>query len=127
MSDTDIYKNREQMPYSNRGPKNARKRRRSSKESRAFDDHSRKRRSKNSGVRRWLHLYRKKDNEKVFWWVVLGGIVVIMVLLAVWQFGIREYMIRQQEQHDDYSQYQEPLPGVDNLSSAVGGTNSAAE
>lgn len=127
MSDTDIYKKREQMPYSNRSPKKSRRRRRSSGNERAFDDHSRKRRSKNSGLRRILHLYRKKENEKVFWWTLLSSIVVILLLLGIWQFGIQEYKIRQLEKHDDYRQYQVPLPTATNNTSSADTTNSATE
>jgi len=109
MSDTDIYKKREPMPYGSRSPKRSSRRRRSTGSTRAFDDHTRKRRSRNSGFRRLLHLYRKKDNEKVFWWTILGTVVVVVSLLAIWQFGIREYLIRNQEKSDDYLQRQKPL------------------
>ena len=109
MSDTDIYKKREPMPYGSRNPKRSSRRRRSNRTPRAFDDHSRRRRSKNSGLRRLLHLYRKDENEKVFWWSVLVVVVLILGSLAIWQFVIREYMIRSQERGDDYIQYQKPL------------------
>ncbi len=109
MSDTDIYKKREPMPYGSRDPKPSRRRRRSSRPQRAFDDPSRKRRSKNSGLRRLLHLYRKKENEKYVWWSALTVVVVVVVALAIWQFVIRELMIREQEQQDDYLQRQQPL------------------
>jgi hypothetical protein len=109
MSDTDIYKKREPMPYGNRNPKRSGRRRHSTSTPRAFDEQTRKRRSKNSGFRRLLHLYRKKDNEKVFWWTVLATIVAVLALLATWQFVIREHIIRQQEKSDDYLQRQKPL------------------
>lgn len=118
MSDTDIYKKREPMPLGNRHPKRSKRRRRSSRKSRPFDDHSRARRTKNTGLRRLLHLYRKKENEKFFWWTLLGTIVVLLVLLAIWQFGIREHFIRQQEKEDDYLHYQQPILEQEDASAA---------
>jgi hypothetical protein len=109
MSDTDIYKNRERMPYGNKRPKRSTRRRRSDSQ-RAFDDHSRKRRSKNSGLRRLLHLYRKKDSEKVVWWSVLASAVVILVAVAIWQFGIRELIIRSENEQVQYKQSQHVVP-----------------
>ena len=109
MSDTDIYKNRERMPYGGKRPKRSTRRRRSGSQ-RAFDDQSRKRRSKNSGLRRLLHLYRKKENEKVVWWSVLTCTLVILTLLAIWQFGIREAIIRSQNEQTQYIQPQSDIP-----------------
>ena len=110
MSETDIYKNREPLPYGSTNPKRPHRRRHSTREHKAFDDHSRKRRSRNSGLRRMLHLYRKKDNEKVFWWTVLGTVVLVLGLLAIWQFGVREHRIRKQEMQDDYLHLQQAIP-----------------
>ncbi len=108
MSDTDIYKNREPMPAAKK-PSKKRRRRRSAPQ-RAFDDKERKRRSRNSGLRRLLHLFRKSENEKVIWSVVGVLFVVILVSAAVWQFVIRERMIIQNEQSDDYMRYQRDIP-----------------
>ena len=108
MSDTDIYKNREPLPYGNKRPKRSSRRR--SDSSRAFDDHSRKRRSKNSGLRRLIHLYRKKENEKLIWWSVLVSVAVILIVLAIWQFWIRELMIRSQNEEMHYAQPQLAIP-----------------
>ena len=118
MSDTDIYKKREPMPYGNRHPKRSSRRRRSADSERAFDDHSRKRRSKNSGLRRLLHLYRKEENEKYFWWTITVTAVVLVVGLAIWQFVIREQAIRKQDQQDDYIRYQQPILPEDAPSAA---------
>ncbi|HSR87558.1 MAG TPA: hypothetical protein VLL07_01285 [Pontiella sp.] len=109
MSDTDIYKNRERMPYGDKTPRRSTRRRRSDSQ-RAFDDHSRKRRSRNSGFRRFLHLYRKKENERVFWWSVIISIIVILTLLAIWQFWIREAMIRSENEQTQYIQYKTAIP-----------------
>ena len=96
MSETDIYKNREALPIGNKPPRKKNHRRSGPK--RAFDDHSRKRRSKNSGARRALHLARKSENEKVVW--ISVGIIFLIALIAaaVWQFLIREIMIRDEQQ-----------------------------
>ena len=109
MSDTDIYKKREPMPYGNKRPRRSTRRRRSDSQ-RAFDDHSRTRRSKNSGLRRLLHLYRKKENEKVVWWSVLVSAVVILIAVAIWQFGIRELIIRSENEQTQYIQSQADIP-----------------
>jgi hypothetical protein len=109
MSDTDIYKNRERMPYGDKGPRRSSRRRRTDAQ-RAFDDHSRKRRSRNSGFRRFLHLYRKKENERVFWWSVMISIIVILILLAIWQFWIREVLIRSENAQVQYIQYKTAVP-----------------
>ena len=109
MSDTDIYKNREQMPYGVKRPRRSTRRRRSNSQQ-AFDDHSRKRRSSNSGLRRLLHLYRKKENEKVVWWSVLVSAVVVLALVAIWQFWIRELMIGSQNEQAQFIQYHTDAP-----------------
>ncbi|MDH3981852.1 MAG: hypothetical protein OES84_03005 [Kiritimatiellaceae bacterium] len=109
MSETDIYKNREALPSG--APKPPRKnRKRRSNSQRAFDDRPRERRSRNSGMRRFLHLSRKKDNEKVFWWTILISILVVLSLIAFWQFVIFENMVRSEEQKDDYMKYQRDIP-----------------
>jgi hypothetical protein len=105
MSDTDIYKNRERMPYGDKRPRRSTRRRRSNSQ-RAFDDHSRKRRSRNSGLRRLLHLYRKKENERVFWLSLIIFIAVILTLLAIWQFWIREAIFRAKNEQAPYIRYQ---------------------
>ncbi|MDF7807224.1 hypothetical protein P4E94_07230 [Pontiellaceae bacterium B12219] len=118
MSDTDIYKNREAMPIGNK-PEKKRRRRRSGS-NRAFDDHSRKRRSKNSGLRRLLHLARKSKNEKIIW-ISMGVLFVsILIIIAIWQFIILEYQVRQQERSDDYIEYQREIPEMPGDSAAPG-------
>ena len=108
MSDTDIYKSREPMPFGGRNPKrSSRRRRRSDRPRRAFDDQDRKRRSRNSGLRRLLHLYRKRDNEKIFWWTVFILFMAGLIWVAVYQFVIREGEIREQEQSDTFREYQQ--------------------
>jgi hypothetical protein len=115
MSDTDIYKNREAMPVGGaKNPKKKRKRRTSTQH--AFDDRPRKRRSKNSGLRRILHLTRKSDNEKYFWGSMGVAIVVVLAVIAIWQFWIAEVLVRSQEKKNDYMHYQPSIPKAENTS-----------
>ena len=114
MSDTDIYKNREPMPIGENKPPNKKGRRRRSSSKRAFDeDHSRKRRSKNTGLRRILHLSRKSDNEKYFWGSMGTLVVVLLVVVAIWQFVVVERIARDEEAKDDYMQYQPNIPSME--------------
>jgi hypothetical protein len=118
MSDTDIYKNREAMPMG--GPKNPKKRRkRRTTTQHAFDDRPRKRRSKNSGLRRLLHLSRKSDNEKFFWGAMGISAVVVLVIIAIWQFWIAEMLVRSQEKKNEYMRYQPSIPQAENTSSLL--------
>lgn len=108
MSDTDIYKNREALPVGNKPPDKRRRRRKTTR--RAFDDNDRKRRSKNTGFRRLLHLFRKSENEKVIW-ISFGVLfVVILIGVAIWQFFITEQLVREQETADQYIEYQPHIP-----------------
>jgi hypothetical protein len=108
MSDTDIYKKREAMPMGKTPQKKQRRQR--SKSRRAFDDHSKQRRSKNSGLRRFLHLARKSKNEKLIWGAVGILLVIVLVIIGIWQFVISEYLIRQQESESQYIEYQPHIP-----------------
>lgn len=109
---TDIYKQREPMPMSGATPPKKNRKRRSGTR-RQFDDTShRKRRSKNSGLRRLLHLMRKSENEKLFWGSIGIATVVILVLIGIWQFWIKEILIRDQEKKNEYLIYQPAIPSV---------------
>lgn len=108
MAETDIYKNREAMPQGNKPPKKKRRRRTDSQ--RAFDDRIRKRRSKNSGFRRFLHLSRKSENEKMFWGSIGILFVVILIIIGVWQFVVLEHMVRKEEKADDYLEPYRSIP-----------------
>lgn len=91
MSDSDIYKSREPIPQTPNDPRLRKGRRRRSSSLRPFDDHERERRSGNSGLRRFLHLSRKKENEKSFWWGFLIVVVFVLVVIGVWQFWYMEH------------------------------------
>lgn len=108
MSETDIYKSREAMPMGKK-PEKKRRRRRSGS-NRAFDDKNRKRRSKNSGLRRFLHLSRKSENEKIFWWTAGILLSVLLISIAIWQFFVSEQLIRQKEAETEYIEYQPSIP-----------------
>ncbi|RKX47229.1 MAG: hypothetical protein DRP64_01635 [Verrucomicrobia bacterium] len=99
MSDTDIYKSREQSPNTSTASRSGKRRRSSSRH--PFDEKDRRRRSKNSGLRRFLHLYRKGENEKHFWRGLLVATVVIMALIAIWQFWYLERVAREQSRQGD--------------------------
>jgi ATP-dependent Zn protease len=98
MSETDIYKNREQVTQASDDPRfrKQKKRRRRSSGRRAFDEHDHRRRSKNSGFRRLLHLSRKSGNEKSFWMSILIAIVILLTLIGIWQFWYMEYVASEQ-------------------------------
>ncbi|WP_372796360.1 hypothetical protein [Pontiella sp.] len=115
MSDTDIYKKREAMPMG-KTPEKKRRRRRSSSAPRAFDDKNRKRRSKNSGIRRMLHLSRKSENERIIWISVGVIFLVLLVTVALWQFVIQERLVREQERSDDYIEYNPNIPSASEVS-----------
>lgn len=104
---SDIYKNNQQIPISKPKPKS----RRRSSSRRAFDDKGeRQRRSRNTGLRRFLHLSRKDENEKKFWIGMLIIFVVILVAVSVWQFVILENRAKQQSKDAEYVKYQRNIP-----------------
>ena len=90
---SDIYKNQQQMPVAATKPK---RHRRSSGNAAFGDTGKRRRRSSNSGFRRFLHLLRKPAYEKRVWWGTLIVIVVTLSLIAIWQFLYLEHIARQQ-------------------------------
>jgi hypothetical protein len=103
MSDTDIYKNRETVQMTSDDPRFSKKqqRRRSSKRDPFDDPGDRRRRSKNSGLRRLLHLSRKSGNEKSFWVNTLIVIVVTLALIGIWQFWYQEYVAQEQSKKNE--------------------------
>lgn len=97
MSDTDIYKNNERIQTGAAKPQSRKGRRRRSASLTAFDETGdRRRRSKNSGIRRLLHLSRKSSNEKSVWWGLLATVVVLLLIIAIWQFWYLEHAARKQ-------------------------------
>ena len=97
MPNTDIYKNNERIQPGAEKPQPRKGRRRRSSSLTAFDETGdRRRRSKNSGMRRLLHLSRKTSNEKSFWWGFLAVAVVILLAIALWQFWYLEHATRKQ-------------------------------
>jgi len=101
MSETDIYKNRERTQMASDAPHARKGRRRRSSNLSSFDETERRRRSKNSGFRRLLHLLRKSENERYFWKGFLVLILVLLALIGIWQFWYMEKMAREQTKEND--------------------------
>ena len=99
MSDTDIYKKRPAMPAAR--PKPKRRRRRTSPDA-AFDESpNRRRRSRNSGFRRLLHLMRKPHNEKRIWMGMLIAALVLLLFVGIWQFWYMEHVARRKDKQKE--------------------------
>ena len=114
MSETDIYKSREEAPTTSVDPRFRKgRRRRSSSHLQTFEEKDRRRRSKNSGVRRLLHLSRKSENEKIFWWGLLVLVVVLLVSAALWQFWFAERTVRRNPEEDEYRPPAQSIPAAD--------------
>ncbi len=102
MSQTDIYKNREQVQTAPTAPHTRKGRRRRSASRDPFDETgNRRRRSNNSGLRRLLHLFRKGGNEKKFWWGLLIVTVVVLAFIAIWQFWYLEHIALKQSRENE--------------------------
>ena len=48
-----------------------------------------RRRSRNSGIRRFIHLMRKPEFSKKFWMILLGVSGLILLVLIIWDFFFR--------------------------------------
>lgn len=101
MSKTDIYASREQTQQPANQPSPRKGRRRRSSSHRVFDEHDRRRRGKNSGFRRLLHLARKSENEKRIWWGALIVAVVLLTVIGLWQFLYVEQVAREQSRKNE--------------------------
>ena len=100
MSETNIYKRQELPPGKG---KKRRPKRRVPRRTR-FDDHShRKRRSKNSGLRRLLHIYRKESAQKHLWRGVVIFLLIGIVLAAIYQFWYLDKIVQKEmrEKHGE--------------------------
>jgi hypothetical protein len=98
---TDIYASREQVQQTADDPRFRKGRRHRSSSLRTFDEHERRRRGKNAGFRRLLHLSRKSDNEKRIWWGALVVIVVLLAVIGLWQFLYVEHVARKQSRKNE--------------------------
>ncbi len=92
-SSSDIYEVHEspRLKQASQAPSKRRHRRRES-----FDDAvtgdllaANRRRSRNSGLRRFLHLLKKPDYSKKFWLTVLGIFVAVILVLFIWDLFFR--------------------------------------
>ncbi len=95
MPSSDIYKEKE-SPRADReeSPSVSQRRRRHRSES--FDEtvakdlsQSHRRRRKNSGFRRFLHLLKRPDFSKKFWMTVLSISGAILMALIIWDWFFR--------------------------------------
>ena len=116
MSQSDLYKNREPVQMTSDDPRFRKSQRRRSSSSHAFDEREHRRRSKNSGFRRLVHLSRKSSNEKALWVSILIVTVVLLALIGIWQFWYMEYVAREQ------SKKNEALSGVEAAAAQLQGS-----
>jgi hypothetical protein len=86
MAETDIYKNRESTR------RYTKRRRRSTS-----IDQPRKRRSRNSGFRRLLHLYRKEKNQRIIMWVLVVMMIALLVFAVVWDLVVKPQKLQDKE------------------------------
>ena len=109
MSKTDIYNTRE--PIKSSSVSASKKRRRRSESSKTFGvEQPRKRRSRNSGLRRLLHLSRKSENDKKIWITIFVLIAVALTWIGIWQFWYLDYQI--QKQSIEQAQKEASMPAV---------------
>ena len=101
---SDIYKQRPEIPVAK--SVNRRRRRRSAADGTFDETKTRRRRSKNSGLRRLLHLFRKEENEKRIWISALVVALVVLLIVGIWQFWYLEQEARQRAREQD--KYQQP-------------------
>lgn len=95
MSSSDIYEVKE-SPWAKKPEDPASQRRRRRRHGKTFDDAVNKdlsgthrRRSRNSGFRRFRHLMKNPEFSKKFWLITLGGSGLILTLLIVWDLFFR--------------------------------------
>ena len=101
---SDIYKQRPEIPAEK--TVNRRRRRRSAADGTFDETKTRRRRSRNSGLRRLLHLFRKEENEKRIWISALVVALVVLVIVGIWQFWYLEQQARQRAREQEM--YQQP-------------------
>lgn len=95
MSSSDIYDIKEPpwVKAQNRAPLHRRRRRKPRIES--FDEateskrSTRKRRSKNSGLRRFRHLMKQPEYSKRFWLTVASIVAILLIAVIVWDSFFR--------------------------------------
>lgn len=92
MASTDIYENNEIRPGTRAEPV----RRRSRRRVKTFDQAVRpdyatthRRRSRNTGLRRFRHLMKKPEFSRRFWIWTMGGLGLLLILLIAWELLIR--------------------------------------
>lgn len=95
MPSTDIYHVKEPAWAKAQKP-DSRKRRRRRPRTETFDEtvnkdvsRTHRRRSKNSGLRRFIHLMRKPEFSKKFWTIALSVFGSILLILLIWDWFFR--------------------------------------
>lgn len=78
------------MPASRESTRRYTKRRRRS----TSIDQPRKRRSRNSGFRRLLHLYRKEKNQRIIMWVLIIMMISLLVFAVMWDLVVKPQKIK---------------------------------
>ena len=97
MASTDIYEvKKEPWEKEAKTPSSKRGRRHRSRPVKTFDEAvdkdlgaTHRRRSRNSGLRRFRHLMKNPSFSKKFWIFTLGGSGMILLLLIVWDLFFR--------------------------------------
>ncbi|MCU0857772.1 MAG: hypothetical protein MUC65_05140 [Pontiellaceae bacterium] len=97
MATSDIYEVKE-PPWAKKAdtPSPKRSRRHRSHPGKTFDEavekdlsNTHRRRSRNSGTRRFRHLMKNPAFAKRFWIIIFGGSGLVLVLLIAWDFFFR--------------------------------------
>lgn len=96
MPSSDIY-NIKESPWAKAQQEEEKKsRRRRRRHTESFDDvvnkdvsRTHRRRSKNSGFRRFLHLMKKPEFSKKFWTILASVFGAILIVLLVWDWFFR--------------------------------------
>ena len=91
MSKSDIYKNNEIFHPTKKSNKKPRRRRSSSaSDSRTFDAPKTRRRSRNSGFRRFIHLYRRNRIQKLVWGFIWLFLLSLIIISGLWEFWLKD-------------------------------------
>lgn len=105
---SDIYKQRPPMPAAK--PRPSRRRRRSTADGTFDENKPRRRRSRNSGLRRLVHLFRKDENERTIWVSALVIALLVLVAVGLWQFWYREQQVRKKTREQEQARPVQRIP-----------------
>ena len=105
---SDIYKQRPQITAAK--PRPGRRRRRSSADGTFDENKPRRRRSRNAGLRRLIHLFRKDENERTSWVSALVIALLVLVVVGLWQFWYREQLVRKKTREKEQARPVQSIP-----------------